>query len=156
MVLEIHLDDQLHPHDRLRMVAAAKCCEWVPFHDAMCSYEAFPKSEGVLDGQIGHTWIWNNTHAIHERKFHSVRDIVGPYFPPDRLSAQIYRNLMKIVLQGCLKACPWPWSKGCVLRRTELQHIMWKISGSVCLKAKYPGRWIDVEDRLYGLLGLRI
>ena len=128
-------------HVRLRMVATVTCCEWVSFHDVMWSYEEFPKTEGVLNSQIGLTWTWNNPHAIHERKFHTVRDIVGPYFPRDRLSAQSYRNLMKIVLQDSLKACPWPWSKGCGFRRTELQHIMWKICGSVCLRAKYPGRW---------------
>jgi len=115
------------------MVATATCCEWVSFYDVIWSYEAFPKSEGVLNGQIGHTWAWNNLHAIHERKFRTVRDIMVSYFPRDRLSAQRYCNLMKIALQDCLKACPWPWSKGCGFRRTELQHIMWKMCGSVCV-----------------------
>ena len=139
-------------HVRLRMVVTATCCEWVSFHDVIWSYEAFPKSEVVLND---HTWTWNNPHAIHERMFHTVRYIMGSYFPRDRLSAQRYRNLVKIVLQDCLKACPWPWSKGCGFRRMELRHIMWKVCGSVCV-AKYPGRWMDVEIRLLGLLGLQI
>ena len=93
-----------------------RCCRPkagnILFHDVMWSDEAFPKSEGVFNGEIGHAWTWNNPHAIHERKFHKVRNIVGPYFPRDKLSAQRYRNLMKFVLLDCLKACLWPWSKG--------------------------------------------
>ena len=66
----------------------------------------------------------------------------GPYFPRDRLSAQRYRNLVKIVLKGCLKACPWSWSKGCGFRRMELRHIMWKMCGSLCgeIPRKVDGR----------------
>jgi hypothetical protein len=66
----------------------------------MWSYEAVPKSEGVLNGKIGHTWTRNNPHAIYERMFHKVREIMGPYFPRGSFSAQRYRNLMKIVLHG--------------------------------------------------------
>jgi hypothetical protein len=81
--------------------------------------------------------------------------VVGSYLLPDRLTAQRYLDFLENIVPGLLQDVLLAMRQRLWFQHAgESVHLGEDVRG--WLKVTYPGKLLDAEDRLHGLLGRRI
>lgn len=125
-------------------------CRWARLTQMFCGLMKSFTGEVVSNAHSSHFWAWNNPHAVCEVGYQVhfgfciwaviVRDIVGPYLLPDRLTAQWYCGFLETVPLGLLEDVPLGLGQGLWFHHDGAPTLYGDVQQ--WLNVTCPGRWI--------------